>query len=75
MNLINRKEACRTHATSPPILTYYLPVLFTAAGSFFFFWFDKKNKERYKTFISFEAFRTSLFYLLYYTTNNIVHII
>ena len=69
MNLINRKEACRTHATSPPILTYYLQM-----QEVFFLGLTKK-KERYNTFISFEAFRTSLFYLLYYTTNNIVHII
>ena len=40
MNLINRKEACRTHATSPPILTYYLQM-----QEVFFWGFDKKKRK------------------------------
>ena len=40
MNLINRKEACRTHATSPPILTYYLQM-----QEFFFFGLTKKKND------------------------------
>ena len=69
MNLINRKEACRTHATSPPILTYYLQM----QEVFFWVW-QKKKKDTTHLFHS-RHFAHPYFIYSYYTTNNIVHII
>ena len=70
MNLINRKEACRTHATSPPILTYYLQM-----QEVFFLGLTKKIKKDTTHLFHLRHFAHPYFIYSYYTTNNIVHII